>query len=256
MSQPPVSVNSLAPLINVSLLLSATQRTINRSRHLPGIVGFYGYAGWGKTQAARFVTNSVDAAHIEIKKFWDKPMLFEELCGELGLRPKNRSVAHMGALIAGHLSVTQTPVIIDDFDIAVQRNWVDEIRGLYEASKAPFIIIGEDTLPGDLQRWERFHSRVREWVPAQPNDIEDCRTLVRLYGYPGVTIAEDLLANLHTQSGGSARRICNNIDKVNEFAAENALNMVDCALWGGNHFDTGEAPQRSGYVASKSRRRK
>ena len=47
-----------APLTNVSLCLASLTRAIDRPRHLPGIVVFYGPSGYGKSTAATVATTA------------------------------------------------------------------------------------------------------------------------------------------------------------------------------------------------------
>jgi hypothetical protein len=265
MQQAALAVNELAPLVNVGLLHAATLRANDRPRHLPGVVGFYGPAGWGKTCAASFVANSLDAHHIQILSFWNRKEFFRQLCLELGInplkdpvtgKPVKPTITSMGAQICEALGISQKPLIIDEVDIAIQHGYVDDIRAIFEGSKTTVIMIGEETLPDALLRWERIHSRVLEWVPAQPPDVQDARTLVGKFAKEGITIAEDMVARLHQKSGASIRRICVNIERVQEFARENGLSVVDCATWGERELYTGAPPPRStGVQPPKSGRR-
>ncbi|WP_207214001.1 hypothetical protein [Solidesulfovibrio carbinolicus] len=56
------------------------------------------------------------------------------------------------------------PLIIDEMDHVVERNAVELVRDLYEASRAAILLIGEKALPGKLAQWERFHGRILDWV--------------------------------------------------------------------------------------------
>jgi DNA transposition AAA+ family ATPase len=265
MQQPALAVNDLAPLVNVGLMYSATQRAMDRSRHLPGMIGFYGPAGWGKTCAAAFVANSLDAHHIQLLSFWNRKEFFTQLCLELGVDPKKDpitgkiikpSIASMGAQICERLGMTQRPLLIDEADIAIHNGYIDDIRAIYEGSKTTVVMIGEETLPDALLRWERIHSRVLEWVPAQPPDVQDAQVLALKFARDGILIAEDMVARLHQKSGASIRRICVNIERVQEYARENGLSVVDCAAWGNRELYTGAPPPRSaGVQPAKNGRR-
>jgi len=264
MQQPALAVNELAPLVNVGLMYAATKRTMDRSRHLPGMVVFYGPAGWGKTCAASFVANSLDAYHIQILSFWNRREFFVQLCIELGINPKKDpitgkpikpSIASMGAQICEALGMSQKPLIIDEADIAVARGYIDDIRAIFEGSKTTVIMIGEETLPDALLRWERIHSRVLEWVPAQPPDVQDAMTLSKKFARGGITIADDMVAMLHLKSGASIRRICVNLERIQDFAQENGISVVDSSTWGDRPLYTGAPPPRgTGPQPPKGRR--
>ncbi|MDA8428905.1 MAG: ATP-binding protein [Geobacteraceae bacterium] len=258
MTQPYLSVKDIEPLINVRLLNAALLRTKERPGHLPGIVGCFGPPGWGKTCAATLIANTHDCAHIELKSYWNRKTFFEALCLELGIQLKRATIGAMGQAISQHLGRTRQPLIIDEVDIAIQKGFVDDIRAIFEDSRTVVIIIGEETLPQDLLRWERFHSRVLEWVPAEPPALADTSALVKRFCREGISIADDLTLELHTQSGKSVRRICVNIERVQEFARENGLEIVDLAIWNAQTektFYTGDVSRISSAPQPPRRRR-
>ena len=98
-------------------------------------------------------------------------------------------------------------------------------------------------MPNKLKRWERFHGRILDFVPAQPASMEDAQQLQAMYGR-GVHIASDLLREIHNISLGSVRRICVNIDRVGEVAGKEGWATVTKALWGNRELFNGEAPLR------------
>jgi len=104
-------------------------------------------------------------------------------------------------------------------------------------------MIGEEHLEANLRKWERFHNRVLEWVPAQPTNMDDIRHLARLYS-SDVTIAEDLLAYVLKANKGITRRICVNIDKFRRTAIKEGRDSMDLKGWGKREIYTGEAPAR------------
>jgi DNA transposition AAA+ family ATPase len=251
-----LSVKDIEPLVNVRLLNGSLLRTKNRPGHLPGIIGFSGPAGFGKTCAATLIANMYDAAHIELKSYWNRKTFFQELCIELGIRPQNQTIGAMGKAISEHLGRTRQPLIVDEVDIAIKKGFVDDIRAIFEDSRTVVIVIGEESLPQDLLRWERFHSRVFDWVLAQPPALADTQALVTRFCRDGITLAEDLITELHSVSGQSVRRICTNIERVQEYARENGHDHVDLGTWQSQTekvFYTGAAPIRSSGTTQQRR---
>ena len=117
------------------------------------------------------------------------------------------------------------------------------MRDLYESSQAPILMIGEEGLPAKLKKWERMHGRVLAWVPAQPVTLEDAHKLRPLY-CQNVDVSEDLLAKLVELSHGSVRRVCVNLERIQEEALVQGLDSIDLAVWGKRELYTGEAPKR------------
>ena len=92
--------------------------------------------------------------------------------------------------------IANGPLIIDELDHMVKKGAVELIRDIHDGSQAAILLIGEERLPAKLERWERFHGRVLDWVPAQPADLDDCRHLANLYCH-NIKIADDLLSAMH-----------------------------------------------------------
>lgn len=231
-----------APLTNVALCMSTLERAMNRSHHLPGMVAFYGPSGYGKTFSASYTANQQQAYYIECKSSWTKKALLLAIAKEMSLVPAN-TLYHLTDQIAEQLVLSQRPLIVDEMDHMVDKKAVEIIRDIYEASQAPILLIGEERMPNKLKRWERFHGRILDFVPAQPASFDDADHLRTLYGR-GVEIADDMLTEIHRISRGSVRRICVNIDRVREVAAVEGWDIVDLKKWGQRELFTGEAPAR------------
>lgn len=235
-------VNTVAPLANVGLCTGALDRAMSRAAHLPGMVCFYGPSGWGKSTAAAYTANRSRAYYVECKSTWTKKATLMAIIHEIGI-PSPKTIYEMTDAICEQLARSGRPLIIDEMDHLVEKSAVEIIRDLYEGSGAAILLIGEERLPKKLEKWERFHGRILDFIPAQPADIEDARHLARLY-CRHVAIADDLIAKIHEASAGSARRICVNLERVQEEAIALGQTEIDLARWGSRPFFSGEAPAR------------
>ncbi len=65
--------------------------------------------------------------------------------------------------------------------ILLHGNKVEIVRDFYEASQGTFLIIGEEMLARKLEKWERFHGRILNWVLALPADCNDVTLLAVIY---------------------------------------------------------------------------
>lgn len=231
-----------APLTNVSLCMTALTRAIDRPPHLPGMVCFYGPSGWGKSTAAAYAANKQRAYYIECKSTWTRKAVLAAILKDMGINPAP-TLYEMADQVCEQLANSMLPLIIDELDHLVNKQAVEIVRDIYEGSGAAILLIGEERLPEKLKRWERFHGRILDWVPAQPSDLDDCRHLAKLY-CRAVTIDDDLLAAIHAASRGSARRICVNLERVQDEAMSQGLAEIGLAEWGDREFFTGEAPVR------------
>lgn len=236
------TAGSIAQIANLGMCDIAIERAVSRSTNLPGLVCFYGPSGWGKSMAANYVANTRRARYVQAKSVWTKKHFLKAVLFEMGIKPA-ATIPEMADQVAEELAASGRPLVIDEMDHLVDRNAVELVRDLYESSQAPILMIGEEGLPNKLKKWERMHGRVLAWVPAQPVTIEDAYKLRPLY-CPSVQVAEDLLSKLVELSHGSVRRVCVNLERIQEEAMVQGLDVIDLAAWGKRELYNGEAPKR------------
>lgn len=234
--------NTIAPLRNVTLCLDAVKQATEREFMLPGMVCFYGPSGFGKSIAAAYASNKLDAYYIESKSTWTKKSVLSAILKEMAI-PTTGTLPEMTEQIAEQLVITQKPLIVDEVDHLADKKSVEIIRDIYDASQAAVLLIGEERLPLKLRKWERIHGRVMSWVQAQPVSLDDARCLADIYA-PGVQIREDLLAKLTDIAQGSIRRVCVNLNRIQKVASSEGWDFVDNKLWGRRELFSGHAPKR------------
>jgi hypothetical protein len=112
---------------------------------LPGMGTFYGPAGWGKTTAGIYVTNRLNAVHIEALPFGGIRSLLVMIVTELGQRPL-RSLDDLFAQASGELARSARPLILDEADHLLSNRMIETIRRLHEDNR------GLATVGRSLQR--------------------------------------------------------------------------------------------------------
>lgn len=242
MTHPAPIVNTVAPLTNVARCMASLQCAIERQAHLPGMVVFHGPSGFGKSTAAAYVRNKLDAIYVECKSTWTKKALLSEILFEMGLPPK-KTIYDMFNQICEYLGSTGRALIIDEMDHLVEKKAVEIIRDIYEGSQAPILLIGEEQLPAKLERWERFHGRILDWKQATAVTLEDVAHLARLY-CPKLQIEPALLVQVHKLAQGSVRRVCVNLARLQEAANRNGQDQISTSDWDAGQFFTGKAQLR------------
>ena len=208
----------IAQIRNISQCYEAVKRTMDRNPLLPGISAFYGPSGFGKSTAANYVATKTNAFYVQVKSTYTKKAFLQALLREMSI-PYPATLSEMMELATSELAKSGRPLIIDEFDHLVQGNKVEIIRDLYEGSQGTFLIIGEEMLARKLEKWERFHGRILNWVPALPADLNDVTLLASIYA-PQLQIDESVLEQLLGQVRGSTRRVSTNLEMLNEKALE------------------------------------
>lgn len=237
-------MNQTAQIHNLELVRTAVELLAGRTAGLPGLAALYGPAGYGKTTAALAVANESRAYFIQMRSAWTRKTVLEKVLLEMSIRPQG-TIPQMLDQACTQLAASGRMLIIDEFDYCVRSDsMVELVRDLHEGGgAAPILLLGEEMLPRKLERWERFHSRVLSWIPAQPVSVADATALAPIY-CPGVQVGGDLLEHLVKLSGGSVRRVSVNLARVAEAAALEGWELVTRETWGDRALYTGEAPRR------------
>ncbi len=244
-----IATGTVAPLRNVATCTKALERAMNRQRHLPGMICFYGPSGFGKSYAAAYAANRHNAHYVECKSTWTKKAILMAIAKEMGLSPF-RTMYDLTEQISERLAITDRPLIVDEMDHIVKREAVEIIRDLYEGSGCAMLLIGEENLPNSLIKWERFHGRILDFIPAQAADVSDAKVLANFY-CKKVKIADDLIQELARVAKGSIRRICVNLAKIEQETLDSGRIEMDLHTWTNvmhKSFWTGEATIRKEYV--------
>jgi DNA transposition AAA+ family ATPase len=237
-------MSQIAQIHNLSLVRTAAERLNGRTAGLPGMATMYGPAGYGKTTAALAIANENRAYFVQMRSAWGRKALLEKVLLEMGAKPAG-TIPQMLDQVCEQLASSGRMLMIDEFDYCIRNDsMIELVRDIYEGSQATLLLLGEEMLPQKLKKWERFHSRILSWIPAQPVSLQDAAALAPIY-CPGVHVATDLLEHLVKLSGGSVRRVSVNLAAVYEAAAVEGWDAVTRAQWGERQIYTGEAPRRA-----------
>lgn len=240
MQQKGSDVKTVAALGNVARAEYAVQRAMAAPRHLPRMLCFYGRSGYGKTSAAAYLRAKHRAYYVECKSTWTRKKLLEDILKDMGIIPP-KTIYDMCDQVCQQLATSGRPLIIDEMDFLVEKSAVEIVRDIYDGSKGVVMIIGEECLPSKLQRWERFHGRILEWTKAEPADLDDAMVLAEFY-CRRVPADEEAVAHIHGLAKGSVRRICVNLELVQERALSMGLDHITMDVLRGVTLYTGAAP--------------
>jgi len=235
-------VNHIANIASLDLVAVAVEKLLSRVNGLPGIGVLYGESGRGKTIACSALANQTRGYYIQVRSAWPRKTLLEKILLEMGIKPA-RSIPEMLDQVCEQIAASGRLLIIDEFNHCLRTDGLVElVRDIYEGSQGTLLLVGEETIPQKLKRWERFHSRVMAWIPALPVSVDDARKLARIY-CPNVSIADDLLNHVVELAHGSVRRVSVNLTRIHEEAMMLAEAEMTRATWGGRDLYTGDAPK-------------
>lgn len=233
--------NNVAGLRNVVALQRLVDRVETRGPSLPGMATYYGPSGWGKTTAAGYVANRMNCHVVEVKSTWRSKKLLQAIALELSIKPA-KVIGDISDQIAERLARSGRTLLIDEADKLINAGMIEIVRDIHEGSKAGIVLIGEETLPQDLRRWERVHGRMLDWVAAEPGTAQDLEQLLKINA-AGLTIDPELKKRILLASGPSIRRMCVNIALVVERARTvGQTETMGPKDMGAVEFFTGEAP--------------
>lgn len=244
-----VQLNTIQPgaprrdalLKNMTRLAELVEAATTAPPTLPRLGCFSGWSGYSKSFAAAYAAAQYQAFYVEANEFWTRRVMLKSLCHALGLGAIKAPTDELALRVGERLVSSNRALIIDEFDIVVDRGLVGVVRSLHKMTKAPIVMIGEEGLPNKLVPTERFHNLIGFWDQAQPCDLDDARALAGLY-CRGIEVADDLLADCNTAIGGSARRLSANLNEMRRVAIGEGWRRIDLAAWGDRAWITGEAP--------------
>ncbi|MDR2075612.1 MAG: ATP-binding protein [Desulfovibrio sp.] len=238
---PENSGKGVVPTRNVYLLMELVDRVKGRGFGLPGMGTFYGPSGWGKSSAViHCALSSHRSYYVQMKSLWSRKSLLEMILAEMSIVPA-RTMPPMLEQIGKQLAQSGRPLIIDEADYIVKKGMIEVVRDIYEVSQGTVILVGEENLPGHLEAIERVHGRMLDWVAAQPADMDDAKMFAGQL-CPGVVVADDLLERFVEAARGSARYLCNNLNRLAEFCRLQNRSEIAAQDYSAPLF-TGKAPE-------------
>lgn len=224
-------INKPVPLKNVALFATLVTKVVERELYLPGMACFTGHSGLGKSRSAVYGANKYRGRYVECDQFTTARSLMVMICKELGVEHPRGSVPELIEEAVMRLaSDIRRPLIVDEAHHIAHKKFVDVLRTLHDKSQAPVILIGEETLPKQLEAFERVHNRMLSWVQAVPLDFEDFTELAKAI-CPGVKIHKDLADLILSATRGNTRRAIVNLAEVAQCAKRAGLGELNKAAF-------------------------
>lgn len=237
---PPVAKPQLT---NMRLAIQAMLQIHNAPAGVPRIGLFYGPSGYGKTEGAAHVSAQFDCVFVTAEPVWTQRAMLEAIARELGIARIERSAPKILTQIKDALTFDPRPLIIDETDFIVDRDWIEIIRAIHDATRIAVMLIGEESLPSKLKRRERFDNRVLISQPAEAATLDDA-LLLRDFYCTQALVADDLVADIVRACNGVTRRIVVNLQAAQARALSTGAMLIDRNSWGKAAFMTGQVQPR------------
>lgn len=232
-----------AQLTNMRLAMQTMVQIHEAPAGVPRIGLFYGFSGFGKTVAAAHVASYLDALFVTADPVWTQRAMLEAIGRELGIARLERSAPRLLTQIKDTLAGDPRPLIIDETDFIVDRDWIEIIRSIHDATRVAVLLIGEESLPAKLKKRERFDNRILVATPAEPATFEDA-LLLRDHYCSAARVGDDLVAAIVEACDGVTRRIVVNLQAAQARALSAGLDYIDRDDWGNAPFMTGQVQTR------------
>lgn len=208
-----------------------------------------GPAGYGKSQTVDQWAVANSAFYLRAKVEWTPSYFMRELAETMKVDSRGRAKDVFGR-IAGVLGSQQIPLVIDEVEHCLRDSAqvLEAIRDLSDLTEVMVILVGMDQVQAKIARHAQISSRIAkvvEFLPATPEDVTAfCIQLAE------VTIAPDLIAEIHKQSGGRVREIMNAIATVEQTAKRNGTGTASLQDMAGQVLTHDWQARRPRMVAS------
>lgn len=171
------------------------------------------------------------AIYLRGKEQWTPSFFLAELAGQLKIDDSLRGKSRFQAVIT-RIGAEQMPVVIDEVQHAMRDNAavLEVLRDITDLTETIAVLVaGVDDVMRRLARpsLKQIASRIAQVVEFAPNSQED--TALVCHQLADVEIAPDLVAEVHRQSRGLMRPICNAIAGIEAHASRNKLPKVRLA---------------------------
>jgi DNA transposition AAA+ family ATPase len=179
-----------------------------------------GPAGYGKSQTVDQWAVAIGAVYLRAKVEWTPSYFMRELAETLKLDSRGRAKDVFGR-IAGVLGSQQVPLVIDEVEHCLRDSAqvLEAIRDLSDLTEVMVILVGMDQVQAKIARHAQISSRIAKVVEFLPATLEDVTEFCKQMA--DVSIAPDLVAEIHKQSGGRVREIMNAIATVEQAVRRN-----------------------------------
>ena len=133
-----------------------------------------GRAGRGKTRTARWYAVQNHCTYVTTLRDWSSLWMYQDILAAMGIRRENIPRRKKAAFekIVSLATEQRRPFILDEADLLGSR-LLESVRDLCKVSSVPWVLIGEESLSGLMERDRRVWSRRCASLEFRPMQITD-----------------------------------------------------------------------------------
>lgn len=169
------------------------------------------------------------AVYLRAKEQWTPHFFMAELAEKLKVDEGGRAKDRFQRIVA-RVAHEQLPIVIDEVQHALRDNAavLEVLRDITDLTESVAILVaGVEQVQTRIARHKQIASRIYRVVDFQPCTPED--TVIACQELAEVEIAADLVAEIHRQSEGLMRGVCNAISAIEQHARRNKKTSVSLA---------------------------
>jgi len=187
-----------------------------------------GEPGLGKSRALQWYSVQKDAVLVRAKAGWTIPWMLKDICYALDLDPRHSSTLMFDQIV--NECVMRNPLlIVDEIEHAARKiKTLETLRDLTDISGVTLIAAGMKGIRQKLKAHKQVYNRIADVVEFTPATIEDVRLLCSELAE--VEIADDLVARIHTETGGIFREVLNSIARVEQAMKRNKGQTITATM--------------------------
>lgn len=155
----------------------ATMQLVQKRMGHDSLAMIYGRAGRGKTRTARWYATQNDWVYVESKRDWSVLWMFQDVLEAMGV-PRDAVPGFKKRAFEAIVETSRDdprPIILDEADLVGPR-LLESIRDLCKTMLAPWVLVGEESLPMLMTRDRRVWSRRCASLEFQPMSTPDIKT--------------------------------------------------------------------------------
>lgn len=146
--------NKIVLTANILNAVSKFEDLKNRPERSDGIGLFYGRWGFGKSTLIEYIYTNIRCFYVRAMEAWLRStnMMIEDILRAYRVESKGRLKSDLPELIRT-IKKNGHPLFIDEADRVVRKlTLIEIIRDLYDLSKTPIILVGQENIINMLQR--------------------------------------------------------------------------------------------------------